>query len=86
MVLVAYNMQQQLPYKQALEYHYLFLHLSLSMCQGPINLKELELQFLPLPKHVSQISSGPNYDFYSSTMRFTISSPVVCEFLLAMSS
>ncbi|XP_008456457.1 uncharacterized protein LOC103496398 [Cucumis melo] len=45
--------------------------------KGPINLKELELQYLPLPKHVSQISSGPNYDFYSSTMRFTISSPVM---------
>ncbi|KGN60766.1 uncharacterized protein LOC101207722 [Cucumis sativus] len=45
--------------------------------KGPISLKELELQYLPLPKHVSQISSGPNYDFYSSTMRFTISSPVM---------
>ncbi|XP_022965581.1 uncharacterized protein LOC111465437 [Cucurbita maxima] len=45
--------------------------------KGSINLKELEPHFLPLPKHVSQISSGPNYDFYSSTMRFTISSPVM---------
>ncbi|KAF8405120.1 hypothetical protein HHK36_010018 [Tetracentron sinense] len=44
---------------------------------GPVLLKELNPRFLPLPEYVSQISSGPNYDYYSSTMRFTISSPVM---------
>ncbi|KAJ4843267.1 hypothetical protein Tsubulata_009870 [Turnera subulata] len=42
-----------------------------------VKLKELNPQFLPLPEHVSQISPGPNYDYYSPTMRFTISSPVM---------
>ncbi|XP_065876465.1 uncharacterized protein [Euphorbia lathyris] len=42
-----------------------------------INLEELNPRFLPLPKYVSQISPGTNYDYYSSTMRFTISSPVM---------
>ncbi|CAK7339455.1 unnamed protein product [Dovyalis caffra] len=42
-----------------------------------VSLKELNPTFLPLPNHVSQISPGPNYDYYSSTMRFTISSPVM---------
>lgn len=42
------------------------------------HLKELGLHFLPLPESVSQISHGPNYDFYSPIMRFTISSFVVC--------
>ncbi|CAL5442521.1 unnamed protein product [Camellia sinensis] len=37
---------------------------------------------MPLPKYVSQISPGPNYNYYSSTMRFTISSPVA--WLLAL--
>lgn len=41
------------------------------------HLKELGLHFLPLPESVSQISPGPNYDFYSPIMRFTISSPVM---------
>ncbi|XP_057491790.1 uncharacterized protein LOC130777433 isoform X2 [Actinidia eriantha] len=45
--------------------------------KGPVHLKELYPHFLPLPKFVSQISTGPNYDYYSSTMRFTISSPVM---------
>ncbi|XP_058186222.1 uncharacterized protein LOC131303390 isoform X1 [Rhododendron vialii] len=45
--------------------------------KGPVYLKELNPQFLPLPKYVSQISPGPNYDYYSSTMRFTVSSPVM---------
>lgn len=45
--------------------------------QGSVHIKELNPQFLPLPNDVSQISAGPNYDFYSSTMRFTISSPVM---------
>ncbi|KAF2295138.1 hypothetical protein GH714_031666 [Hevea brasiliensis] len=41
------------------------------------DLEELNPRFLPLPKYVSQISAGPNYDYHSSTMRFTISSPVM---------
>ncbi|CAL5337577.1 protein ABCI12, chloroplastic-like [Camellia sinensis] len=50
--------------------------------EGAVHLKELNPHFLPLPKYVSQISPGPNYDYYSSTMRFTISSPVA--WLLAL--
>ncbi|CAA6657766.1 unnamed protein product [Spirodela intermedia] len=42
-----------------------------------VHLATLNPYFLPLPKHVSQISPGPNYDYYSSTMRFVISSPVM---------
>ncbi|XP_010558455.1 PREDICTED: uncharacterized protein LOC104827094 isoform X2 [Tarenaya hassleriana] len=45
--------------------------------QAPVYLRELQPHYLPLPKHVSQISPGPNYDFNSSTMRFMISSPVM---------
>lgn len=41
------------------------------------NLAALHPRFLPLPSHVCQISPGPNYDYYSSTMRFTISSPLM---------
>ncbi|KAK3223123.1 hypothetical protein Dsin_010148 [Dipteronia sinensis] len=51
--------------------------LPLSVSKGPVHLKELHPYFFPLPKHVSQISPGPNYDYYSSTMRFTLSSPVM---------
>lgn len=54
--------------------------------QGVVHLKELHPHFLPLPKYVSQIAPGPNYDYYSSTMRFTISSPVVCQALLPFPS
>nr|GLL20565.1 uncharacterized protein LOC109186418 isoform X2 [Ipomoea trifida] len=42
-----------------------------------IRLEEVNPQFLPLPDNVCQILPGPNYDFYSSTMRFTILSPVM---------
>ncbi|XP_019191930.1 PREDICTED: uncharacterized protein LOC109186418 isoform X1 [Ipomoea nil] len=42
-----------------------------------IQLEELNPQFLPLPDNVCQILPGPNYDFYSPTMRFTILSPVM---------
>ncbi|XP_031107820.1 uncharacterized protein LOC116012429 isoform X1 [Ipomoea triloba] len=42
-----------------------------------IRLEELNPQFLPLPDNACQILPGPNYDFYSSTMRFTILSPVM---------
>ncbi|KAL5557164.1 hypothetical protein UlMin_039400 [Ulmus minor] len=45
--------------------------------KGPVRLKELHPYYPPLPKYVSQISPGPNYDYYSTTMRFTISSPVM---------
>lgn len=51
--------------------------LPLPVGKGAVRPKELNPNFLPLPKHVSQISPGPNYDYYSSTMRFTISSPVM---------
>ncbi|XP_078430569.1 prolyl oligopeptidase family protein isoform X2 [Wolffia australiana] len=42
-----------------------------------VHLAALNPRFLPLPKHVSQISSGTNYDYLTSTMRFVISSPVM---------
>ncbi|XP_059594406.1 uncharacterized protein LOC100263895 isoform X2 [Vitis vinifera] len=45
--------------------------------KGAVYLKELNPHFLPLPKYVSQISPGPNYDYYSSIIRFTVSSPVM---------
>ncbi|PKU60214.1 oligopeptidase B [Dendrobium catenatum] len=45
--------------------------------KGPAHLENLHPCFLPLPNHVCQIQSGPNYDYYSSIMRFTISSPVM---------
>ncbi|KAJ4981174.1 hypothetical protein NE237_032011 [Protea cynaroides] len=53
------------------------VNLPLPSGKGAVHLKELNPQFLPLPEHVSQILPGPNYDYYSSTMRFTISSPVM---------
>nr|XP_009631053.1 dipeptidyl aminopeptidase BI [Nicotiana tomentosiformis] len=53
------------------------ISLPLSSVKEEIKLKELSPQFLPLPKNVSQIMPGPNYDYYSSTMRFTISSPLM---------
>ncbi|OWM83504.1 hypothetical protein CDL15_Pgr012985 [Punica granatum] len=51
--------------------------LPLPVGKGELNLKELNPQFLPLPQSGTQISPGPNYDFCSTTMRFTISSPVM---------
>ncbi|XP_044469239.1 dipeptidyl aminopeptidase BI isoform X2 [Mangifera indica] len=51
--------------------------LPLPVGQGTVHLKELHPHFLPLPKYVSQIAPGPNYDYYSLTMRFTLSSPVM---------
>ncbi|KAG7993799.1 hypothetical protein I3843_01G024000 [Carya illinoinensis] len=53
------------------------ISLPLPVRKGAVHLKELNPYFLPLPEHVSQISPGPNYDYYSSTMRFTMSSPVM---------
>ncbi|WOH10048.1 hypothetical protein DCAR_0729509 [Daucus carota subsp. sativus] len=45
--------------------------------KGAVHFKELNPRYLSLPNHVCQISPGPNYDYYSLTMRFTISSPVM---------
>ncbi|XVF11919.1 hypothetical protein REPUB_Repub08aG0069500 [Reevesia pubescens] len=44
--------------------------------QQAVHLRELHPHFISLPKHVCKISLGPNYD-YSSTMRLTISSPLM---------
>ncbi|QCD81689.1 uncharacterized protein LOC114179905 isoform X2 [Vigna unguiculata] len=51
--------------------------LPLPFGKGPLKLRKLDLQYLSLPKHVCQISPGPNYDFFSSVTRFIISSPVM---------
>ncbi|KAF3323978.1 prolyl endopeptidase-like protein [Carex littledalei] len=48
-----------------------------SNIKGPVRLSDLYPCNLALPDHVCQITSGPNYDFFSSVMRFTISSPVM---------
>nr|KAJ0215001.1 hypothetical protein LSAT_V11C300150790 [Lactuca sativa] len=66
---------------QSVNYHYILrspLHSSSPRkWEDVFHLKELGLHFLPLPESVSQISHGPNYDFYSPIMRFTISSFVM---------
>ncbi|KAG8641277.1 protease 2 isoform X2 [Manihot esculenta] len=67
---------------QLVDHHYLLcspIHSSSSprKWEKGFNLEELNPRFLPLPKYVSQISAGPNYDYKSSTMRFTVSSPVM---------
>ncbi|KAH1151435.1 Dipeptidyl aminopeptidase BI [Glycine max] len=51
--------------------------LPLPFGKGAVKLRKLDLQYLSIPKHVCQIMPGPNYDFYSSVMRFIISSPVM---------
>uniref|UniRef100_A0A0E0ESW1 Prolyl endopeptidase n=1 Tax=Oryza meridionalis TaxID=40149 RepID=A0A0E0ESW1_9ORYZ len=43
----------------------------------PARLSDFHPFDLSLPNHVCQILPGPNYDYRSSTMRFTISSPVM---------
>lgn len=48
-----------------------------SMYQVPARLSDFHPFDLSLPNHVCQILPGPNYDYRYSTMRFTISSPVV---------
>ncbi|CAL5197655.1 unnamed protein product [Lathyrus oleraceus] len=53
------------------------VRLPLPFGKGAVKLRKLDMQFLSLPKHVCQISPGPNYDFFSSVMRFIISSPVM---------
>ncbi|RVX23363.1 Protease 2 [Vitis vinifera] len=67
---------------QPVDYHYLLcspvvVSSSPRNWEGAVYLKELNPHFLPLPKYVSQISPGPNYDYYSSIIRFTVSSPVM---------
>ncbi|XP_071724890.1 uncharacterized protein [Rutidosis leptorrhynchoides] len=63
--------------RESQKYRLCSVPLPLPLEKGAVRLKEIQHQFLPLPKYVSQISPGPNYDFYSPTMRFTISSPVM---------
>ncbi|KAF5463876.1 hypothetical protein F2P56_014004 [Juglans regia] len=63
--------------REGRKYRICSISLPLPVRKGAVHLKELNPYFLPLPQHVSQISPGPNYDYYSSTMRFTISSPVM---------
>ncbi|GER35697.1 prolyl oligopeptidase family protein [Striga asiatica] len=53
------------------------ISLPLSIDKAGAHLNEFDPESLPLPDHVSQILPGANYDFYSSTMRFTIISPVM---------
>ncbi|CAN4079603.1 unnamed protein product [Withania somnifera] len=53
------------------------ISLPLPSVKEEIKLKELSPQFFPLAMNVSQIMPGTNYVYYSSTMRFTISSPSV---------
>ena len=60
----------------------IFIHFT---CQVPAHLSDFHPFDLPLPNDVCQIVSGPNYDYCSSTMRFTISSPVVCIFICCFS-
>ncbi|KAK3412230.1 hypothetical protein EUGRSUZ_I01019 [Eucalyptus grandis] len=57
--------------------NYRICSVALPLGKGRIHLKQANPCFLPLPNFVSQISPGPNYDYYSTTMRFTISSPVM---------
>ncbi|KAK9678590.1 hypothetical protein RND81_11G221800 [Saponaria officinalis] len=45
--------------------------------KAAVRLADLCPNFLALPDHVCEILPGTNYDFQSSTMRFTISSPVM---------
>ncbi|KAK9164344.1 hypothetical protein Syun_005246 [Stephania yunnanensis] len=63
--------------REGQKYDICSVSLPLPNVTGAVRLKDLNPKFLPLPKYVSQISPGPNYDYYSSTVRFTISSPVM---------
>ncbi|WVZ65173.1 hypothetical protein U9M48_014582 [Paspalum notatum var. saurae] len=47
--------------------------------KAPAHISDFHPFDLPLPSDVCQIVSGPNYDYHSSTMRFTISSPVMSD-------
>lgn len=59
------------------KYELYSLSLPLANDKAGARLKDFNPHSLPLPDHVSQILPGSNYDFYSSTMRFTITSPVM---------
>ncbi|KAL3813572.1 hypothetical protein ACJIZ3_014840 [Penstemon smallii] len=63
--------------REGRKYRLCSISLPLSNAKVGARLKDFNLQILPLPDHVSQILPGPNYDFYSSTMRFSITSPVM---------
>ncbi|KAK9165311.1 hypothetical protein Scep_000502 [Stephania cephalantha] len=63
--------------REGQKYNICSVSLPLPNVTGAVRLKDLNPKFLPLPKYISQISPGPNYDYYSSTVRFTISSPVM---------
>ncbi|PKA54322.1 oligopeptidase B [Apostasia shenzhenica] len=59
---------------------YRLCSISLPICmktKEPLQLEAFHPCFLSLPDHVCQVQSGVNYDYCSSTMRFTISSPVM---------
>ncbi|KAK9129655.1 hypothetical protein Sjap_010142 [Stephania japonica] len=63
--------------REGQKYNICSVSLPLPNATDAVRLNDLNPKFLPLPKYVSQISPGPNYDYYSSTVRFTISSPVM---------
>ncbi|KAL0377785.1 UNVERIFIED_CONTAM: Dipeptidyl aminopeptidase BI [Sesamum radiatum] len=63
--------------REGRKYRLYSICLPLSNTKVGVHLKEFNPQNLPLPDHVSQILPGPNYDFYSSIMRFAITSPVM---------
>ncbi|KAF9608832.1 hypothetical protein IFM89_011870 [Coptis chinensis] len=63
--------------REGQKYNICSVPLPLPKEKGAVNLKQLDRTFLPLPTYVSQIVSGPNYDYYSSIMRFILSSPVM---------
>ncbi|KAI4325505.1 hypothetical protein MLD38_030896 [Melastoma candidum] len=51
--------------------------LPLPVGKGPLHFTEVNSVYMPLPEFVCQISPGPNYDYHSHIMRFTVSSPVM---------
>ncbi|KAL6572892.1 hypothetical protein OROHE_002368 [Orobanche hederae] len=63
--------------RDGLKYGLYSISLPLSIGKEGAHLKEFNPQSLPLPDYVSQILPAANYDFYSSTMRFTIISPLM---------
>ncbi|CAA3016400.1 protease 2-like [Olea europaea subsp. europaea] len=63
--------------REGRKYRLCSVSLPLSTAKASLPLKELNPQYLPIPDHVSQILPGPNYDYYSSIMRFMITSPLM---------
>ncbi|KAL2552140.1 Prolyl oligopeptidase family protein [Forsythia ovata] len=63
--------------RECRKYRLCSVSLPMPNAKAAVHLKELNPQFLSLPDHVSQIMPGPNYDFYSSIMRFTVASPLM---------